>query len=436
MRSILTERLAPLAEEGDLAGFAEDLKLVAQEAYEGMLAAQLKSLDDKLRDFYHIGDVYYEIAGEGTTDYSKLARNIGLPNDVLNRMSEEEMGYEEAHEYLSELMSAGFERDHHTNLEKLQEYVETEAVRPFREGLTTQEGAETRTRTLLEYIDGRFPLSSASAARFVEAETSARKSSMMTGGESDNVMTEVEEQLEILFGDVEQTLGDVFMETNLTMPLISMVDNRLPRSVYRHIEEQLGLEKLEEGVNIPLQELSKDVQGIVKDAFVRWQESDLMLRVIDYLWTRHLTTMEGLRHSIGLQAYGQKDPLVQYKVKAYELFDDLKAEIRQLSVLNVLLMGTRAEEARAQIRRTQGQAQMEQKQAAQAAAGSNGSKIKPGVSHNGQPQRVAQQHNGQRNGQSQRPTPVAAGGMARQKIGRNDPCFCGSGKKYKNCHGR
>src|SRR5439155_6079032 len=71
-------------------------------------------------------------------------------------------------------------------------------------------------------------------------------------------------------------------------------------------------------------------------------------RVIDYLWTRHLTTMEGLRHSIGLQAYGQKDPLVQYKVKAYELFDELKGDIRQLVVLNVLLLGAKAEAARAQ----------------------------------------------------------------------------------------
>ncbi|MEO8286736.1 MAG: SEC-C metal-binding domain-containing protein [Chloroflexota bacterium] len=216
-----------------------------------------------------------------------------------------------------------------------------------------------------------------------------------------------------------------------------MVDNRLPRSVYRQIEEQLGLEKLEEVENVPLGQLPQDVQGIVKDAFVRWQESDLMLRVIDYLWTRHLTTMEGLRHSIGLQAYGQKDPLVQYKVKAYELFDDLKGEIRQLAVLNVLLMGAKAEEARAQVRRTQVQAQMEQKQAAQAQAGGNGSKIKPGVS-NTQPQRPGQP-NGQRAGQAARPTgstPVAAGGIGKQKIGRNDPCFCGSGKKFKNCHGR
>jgi len=259
---------------------------------------------------------------------------------------------------------------------------------------------------------------------------------MMASGE-DTVVGEVQEQIELLYADIEKTLGDVFMETNETLPLISMVDNRLPRSVYRKIEEDLGLEKLEEVENIPLGKLTSDVKDIVKEAFVRWQESDLMLRVIDYLWTRHLTTMEQLRHSIGLQAYGQKDPLVQYKVKAFDLFDDLKAEIRQLTVLNVLLMGTRAEEARAQIRRTQVQAQAEQKQAAQAqAGGGNGSKIKPGVSNN-QAQRSGQPQNGRPGqAQAQRLQAVAAGNMGRQKIGRNDPCFCGSGKKYKNCHGR
>jgi preprotein translocase subunit SecA len=167
--------------------------------------------------------------------------------------------------------------------------------------------------------------------------------------------------------------------------------------------------------------------------------------VIDYLWTRHLTTMEQLRHSIGLQAYGQKDPLVQYKVKAYELFEDLKGEIRQLVVLNVLMMGGRAEEARAQIRRSQQTAQMEQKQAAQASAaqGTNG-KIKPGVS--GQRPAQSTQANGQNRGTAPKPggnggrpastatATVAAG--AQRKIGRNDPCYCGSGKKFKHCHGR
>ena len=155
-----------------------------------------------------------------------------------------------------------------------------------------------------------------------------------------------------------------------------------------------------------------------------------MLRVIDYLWTRHLTTMEGLRHSIGLQAYGQKDPLVQYKVKAYELFDDLKAEIRQLVVLNVLLLGAKAEAARAATRPAPPQPQR-----AAATLGGDGRGRAAATAGNGKGKsNVGGQRPGGRGGASV-PVAAAAGG-AKAKIGRNDPCFCGSGRKFKHCHGR
>jgi uncharacterized protein YecA (UPF0149 family) len=440
LRAILTSRIAPLAEEGDIEGYQEELEAIAQEAYEGAMEANIKSLDDRLRDFYHIGDVYYEQAGQGTVDYGKLQRSIGLPNDVINHMRAEEMEYEEALEYLSELARGGFERQHSEGLTKLVEYLHGEATK-----VATTEVVEARTRGLLEYIDARFPLSPVSAARYADAESGARSSSMMAAEGSSGVVEEIEEQLDHLYGEIEATLAEVFIETNETMPLIAMVDNRLPRSVYRQIESQLGLEKLEEIENTPLAQLEPEVREIVTQAFVRWQESDLLLRVIDYLWTRHLTTMEQLRHSIGLQAYGQKDPLVQYKVKAFELFDDLKAEIRQLSVLNVLMMGGKAEEARAQMKRAAAQSAMEQKARQEAQAGQGGTgKIKGGMSQPRPGQQGQRPNNGRGNGGSAprpgQPRPGApvgtAAGSNRQKIGRNDPCWCGSGKKYKMCHGR
>jgi preprotein translocase subunit SecA len=450
LRSILTDRIAPLAEEGDTEGVAEELKLVAQEAFEGVLATQLKSVDEKLQDLFHIGDVYYEIAGEGTIDYNKLTRSLGLPIEVIRRMQDEEMGYEEAKDFLFDIYSQSFERDQEPKLVKLQAQLEADARKLDDGRRTMDEGQngtsqskhpegtrnpkskiEARVRSLLETIDNTYILSSASAARYVEGESGGRSASMM-GADSDNVVLEVQEQLEVLYGEVEKVLGDVFVESNVAWPLIALVDNRLPRSVYRDIEERLGLEGLEQIENTPLGQLDPEVREIVKDAFVRWQESDLMLRVIDYLWTRHLTTMEQLRHSIGLQAYGQKDPLVQYKVKAYDLFDELKAEIRQLAVLNVLLLGSKAEASRAASRPAPPQPQRQAPPApsgdgrSQTAARSGNGKGKPG-GH--------QQRPGQKPGA---PTPVAAGAGAggKAKIGRNDPCFCGSGRKYKQCHGR
>jgi preprotein translocase subunit SecA len=325
------------------------------------------------------------------------------------------MEYEDARDFLFDIYRESFERDRRPMLDKLKAQLTIDADRPIREGQ-----AEIRTRSLLETIDNNFQLSPTSAGRFVEAEIG---SGSMAAGAAEGVVEELQEQLESLYHEVEQTLGDVFVETTAHMPLIALVDNRLPRSVYRQIEEQLGAEGIEEVENVPVGQLPRDVQGIVKDAFVRWQESDLMLRVIDHLWTRHLTTMEGLRHSIGLQAYGQKDPLVQYKVKAYELFDELKAEIRQLVVLNVLLLGARAESARPRQQAPQPQAAAPQPARAGASTGDGRS------GGNGRNGRQQQQQRGQA-------APAAVGAGKAAKIGRNDPCFCGSGKKYKHCHGR
>src|SRR4051794_1254178 len=84
LRSILTSRITPVAEEGDLEGLAAEVKLVARESYEGALDTQLKGIDEKLRDFFHVGDEYYEIAGGGTLDYNKLIKLLGLPLEVVN----------------------------------------------------------------------------------------------------------------------------------------------------------------------------------------------------------------------------------------------------------------------------------------------------------------------------------------------------------------
>jgi preprotein translocase subunit SecA len=440
LRSILTDRLLPLAVEGDRDSLAEELKVIAQEAYEGVLDTQLKSLDERLQEFYHIGDVYYEIAGEGTLDYGKLQKLLNLSPDLIRHIEDEEMGYEEAREFLTEVVQESFGNTYQSRLEQLQGELEAAVGRLgiSGDGNNPQSAIrnpqwEKKVQDLLNLIDTNFTLSSASAARYVEAENRDRGRSMM--GSDDDVVVEVREQLGALYEDVERIMGEVFLETNADWPLIALVDNRLPRSVYRQIEERLGLEGLEQVENTPIAQLPQEVREIVAQAFVRWQESDLMLRVIDYLWTRHLTTMEQLRHSIGLQAYGQKDPLVQYKVKAYDLFDELKAEIRQLVVMNVLMMGSRAEATRAASKPApQSQAAPRSQQPAGAQRGQTPGAPKSANGKGGKPS------GSMRGGQAARPipqaAPVGAGAGLKGKIGRNDPCFCGSGKKYKHCHGR
>jgi preprotein translocase subunit SecA len=123
---------------------------------------------------------------------------------------------------------------------------------------------------------------------------------------------------------------------------------------------------------------------------MRQAERVVVLRIIDSLWVRHLTALDDLRQGIGLRAYGQRDPLVEYKVEAASMFDELLRAI-QHDVAHTIYYVTLAQQpAQPRVQR------MATNRAAAAAQ------------------------------------PVKAG----KKLGRNDPCYCGSGKKYKFCHGR
>jgi preprotein translocase subunit SecA len=126
---------------------------------------------------------------------------------------------------------------------------------------------------------------------------------------------------------------------------------------------------------------------------MRQIERLLMLQVIDRLWVDHLTAIDDLRQGIGLRAYGQRDPLVEYKSEAYNMFQGLLAAIRH-DVSHAIYHVTLQREA--------------PKPAPARAVHTNREEAEPARA----PSRVA------------------------QKVGRNDPCPCGSGKKYKRCHGR
>src|SRR6202165_413647 len=149
-------------------------------------------------------------------------------------------------------------------------------------------------------------------------------------------------------------------------------------------------------------------------------ERDVMLRTVDWPWMEYLTQMEHFREGIGLRAYGQRDPLVEYKNEAFEMFNELRERIQASIVARIF---------RVQIQR-------------------NAPPPPPVVS------KVYESGPGDpdgsgSNGAPRKPRPAAplpnaavaagavpAGAAAQGKIGRNDPCWCGSGKKYKRCHGR
>ena len=129
-------------------------------------------------------------------------------------------------------------------------------------------------------------------------------------------------------------------------------------------------------------------------------------------WKEHLREMDDLKEGIGLRAYGQKDPLIEYKSEAFNLFVSLIEEMRN-DVVSFCFKFFPHEPDEVQAKRNKQQRMQTIKDSSQ----------NLGL----QKSDTAQEST---NRGKQQPIKVE------QKVGRNDPCTCGSGKKYKNCHGK
>jgi preprotein translocase subunit SecA len=133
---------------------------------------------------------------------------------------------------------------------------------------------------------------------------------------------------------------------------------------------------------------------------MRQIEKIVMLQTLDSLWKDHLLAMDHLKEGIGLRGYAQQNPLVEYQKEGFTMFESLMAVMQQDVVEKVFTV--------------QVQRQQDVEQIQQAA-----------------PQRVVMSHGDQTETPAAEPVKRDA-----EKVGRNDPCPCGSGKKYKRCHGK
>ncbi len=192
--------------------------------------------------------------------------------------------------------------------------------------------------------------------------------------------------------DVETMLG----ELGTIFPLRGELAN--PDAV-----AQMRQEEIEDGLVALANELYAEQEAVLSPGIMRDLERQVMLRVIDANWVPHLTSMENLRQGIGLQAYGQRDPLVMYKRQGMEKFEELKGRIQYDIVHTIYHL---------QIVPT----------------GANG--------------RASRSRNGAKGGASKSIMTSVVGdhgrkraGAGSRKIGRNSACPCGSGKKYKRCCG-
>ena len=168
---------------------------------------------------------------------------------------------------------------------------------------------------------------------------------------------------------------------------------------------EMSAEEMEERLTGHARELYGGMEDMLGADAIRDVERQLMLRSIDINWVQHLTTMENLRQGIGLQAYGQRDPLVMYKKEGHEMFQNLQARIQHDVVHTTYHLG------------------FDQSGKPKGAKATGRAKVGRSVRGNvSVMERVV-------GGRAREPVP--AGG---RKVGRNEPCPCGSGKKYKRCH--
>jgi preprotein translocase subunit SecA len=153
------------------------------------------------------------------------------------------------------------------------------------------------------------------------------------------------------------------------------------------------------------------------------------LALIDDAWKEHLRNVDDLKDSVQGASFEQKDPLVIYKMEAYNLFEALIGHINT-SVTGFLLRGTLTLASDEDIQRAQQSAQVDNARRAQAnrlRAASGGAQEMTEAQKAAQRAAMSAGHNA-----PQRPQPI----VKQQMVGRNEPCPCGSGKKYKQCHGK
>ncbi len=165
--------------------------------------------------------------------------------------------------------------------------------------------------------------------------------------------------------------------------------------------------------------------GMIGEELMRNVEKQVMLRQLDMHWKEHLAGMDHLRQGIGLRSYAQKNPKQEYKREAFEMFGEMLEQVKYDTISYLCRIRVQAEEDLDDSEERRRAAEAMRYQHAQASA--LGSQPAQGQNPQGQPQ--------QRGAPPPAPKPETFKRDGR-KVGRNEPCPCGSGKKFKQCHGK
>ncbi|OFI67741.1 preprotein translocase subunit SecA [Vibrio cholerae] len=207
-----------------------------------------------------------------------------------------------------------------------------------------------------------------------------------------------------------QSLEDVWDIKGLEERLKNDFDLPLPIQSWLDADNKLYEEALRERIIEQAVEVYKAKEQAVSPAVMRNFEKSVMLQTLDTLWKEHLAAMDHLRQGIHLRGYAQKNPKQEYKRESFELFEDLLESLKSdvITVLSKVRVQQQEE-----VERMEAQRRAQAEEAARHAQAQHASADDAEQDESNQP-------------------------MVRdeRKVGRNEPCPCGSGKKYKQCHGQ
>ena len=244
----------------------------------------------------------------------------------------------------------------------------------------------------------------------------------------DDVMNK---QREIIYKQRREVLDGDNLKDNVQTMIDSVASTIVPMYInetsqdaegaMQEIGTEFGIEKLEslDKEKISAEEVIKEVKekahGIYEEKSEKFGETFrelervVMLKIVDQKWMEHIDNMDELKNGIGLRAYGQKDPVVVYRIEGFDMFDQMVDDIK-FDVVKLLMHATKRDEGASRKEAAQiTDAKLQEKAAIELVDG----KLSP-----------------------------KEGGINKTivnespKVGRNDPCPCGSGKKYKNCCGK
>ena len=210
----------------------------------------------------------------------------------------------------------------------------------------------------------------------------------------DSIMRMLEENIHIVVTEHLSQTGGVATDDSIRAVLAQLQGIYFPRGAYQIPQQMPDAETLAEELHALALRTYERKEAQYTPAVMRELERVVMLRVVDEYWMDHIDAMDDLRQGIGLQSYGQHDPVVAYQRESFDIFETMRMAMREETVRRLFQVQLQPSQ---EVQRVRVAKEL-------SATGSGDKTVKP------QPVRNAD-----------------------KKVGPNDPCPCGSGKKYKKC---